>query len=219
MTMNDVFDFLSRLAANNERPWFAEHKAEYEAVRAYWLIQVQKIIDALAADDPSLRFVEAKDCAYRIYRDTRFSLDKTPYKRYFSALISPRGRHFDGASYYVHFGVDEIALYGGLWSPEPKVLKKVRKAIIDNVDEFRGIVETPEVLSLYPSWWGPQLKTAPKGYDRNHPDIDLLRLTEYGRCHELDRSFFNDPSWPERAAEILAVLKPMNDFLNYSIEE
>ena len=143
----------------------------------------------------------------------------TAYKRYFSALISPHGRHFDGACYYVHFGTDEIGLYAGLWCPEPKVLKKVRKAIIDNVDEFRGIVETPEVLAAYPEWWGHQLKTAPKGYDRNHPDIDLLRLTEYGRCHSLTREFFDDPSWPEQAAAILALLRPMNDFLNYSIEE
>ncbi len=219
MTMRDVLAFLRELAANNDRAWFNAHKAEYEAVRAYWLENVQKIIDRLAVDDASLRFIEAKDCAYRIYRDTRFSPDKTPYKRYFSSLISPRGRHFDGACYYVHFGVDEIGLYSGLWNPEPKVLKKVRKAIIDNVDEFRGLVETPEVLALYPDWWGHKLKTAPKGYHRNHPDIDLLRLTEYGRWHSLDISFFDDPLWPERAAEILAVLKPMNDFLNYSIEE
>lgn len=152
MTMNDVFNFIERLAANNNRPWFAEHKAEFDQVRAYWLSQVQRIIDALAVDEPSLRHVEAKDCAYRIYRDTRFSHDKTPYKQYFSALISPRGRHYDGACYYVHLGIDEIALYAGLWCPEPKVLKKVRKAIIDNVEEFRGIVETPEVLAAYPSW-------------------------------------------------------------------
>ena len=103
--------------------------------------------------------------------------------------------------------------------PRAQSAQKVRKAIIDNVEEFRGIVETPEVLAAYPSWWGPQLKTAPKGYDRNHPDIDLLRLTEYGRCHALTRAFFDNPSWPEKAAEILALLRPMNDFLNYSIEE
>ena len=219
MTMRDVQKFLTQLSANNDRLWFAAHKGEYEEVRAYWLSQVQRIIDALAVDEPALRHIEARDCAYRIYRDTRFSPDKTPYKRYVSSLISPRGRHYDGACYYVHFGVDEMALYGGLWSPESKVLKKVRKAIIDNVDEFRSIVETPRVLEAYPEWWGPKLKTAPKGYDRNHPDIDLLRLTEYGRCHTLDITFFDNPDWPEKAAAILSLLRPLNDFLNYSIEE
>ena len=219
MTMRDVLDFLKRLAANNDRPWFAAHKDEYEQLRAYWFTEIQRVIDALAVDEPALRHIEARDCAYRIYRDTRFSPDKTPYKTYFSSLISPRGRHYDGACYYIHFGVDEMALYGGLWSPESKVLKKVRKAIIDNVEEFRSIVETPQVHAAYPEWWGPKLKTAPKGYDRNHPDIDLLRLTEYGRCHALDISFFDNPDWPLEAASILALLRPMNDFLNYSIEE
>lgn len=219
MTMRDVLDFLKRLAANNDRTWFAAHKDEYERLRAYWFTEIQQVIDALAVDELALRHVEARDCAYRIYRDTRFSPDKTPYKTYFSSLISPRGRHYDGACYYIHFGVDEMALYSGLWSPESKVLKKVRKAIIDNVEEFRSIVETPQVLAAYPEWWGPKLKTAPKGYDRNHPDIDLLRLTEYGRCHKLDISFFDNPDWPREAAAILALLRPMNDFLNYSIEE
>ena len=99
------------------------------------------------------------------------------------------------------------------------MLKKLRKAIIDNVDEFRGIVETPEIEKYFPGWWGRKLKTAPKGYDRDHPDIDLLRLTEYGKCCELDRSFFGRPDWHAEMARRLALLKPMNDFLNYSIDE
>lgn len=217
--MRELFDFLERLKENNNREWFAAHKEEYQRLRARWLADIQVLIDKLALADPLLRYVEARECAYRIYRDTRFSPDKTPYKTYFSALISPRGRHTDRACHYVHIGVDECALYSGLWEPQPEVLRKVRKAIIDNVDEFRSIVETPEVLSVFPEWWGHKLKTAPKGYDRNHPDIDLLRLTEYGRCRELDRSFFDRPDWQAEAAHMLGLLKPMNDFLNYSIDE
>ena len=219
LTFADLFAFLQAVKENNNREWFAEHKAEYEALRAWWLVQLQRLIDAMARLDPRLKFVEARDCTYRFYRDTRFSPDKTPYKTYFSALISPRGRHTDYACSYFHVGVDEVALYSGLWAPESKVLKKVRKAIIDNVDEFRSLVETPEILREFPDWWGPKLKTAPQGYSRDHPDIDLLRLTEYGRCHELKRSFFDRADWPEEAARILDLLRPMNDFLNYSIDE
>lgn len=217
--MKEVFSFLESLAANNNREWFAEHRAEYDAVRRLWLDDVQKLINALAVTDTSLRYVRAEDCAYRIYRDTRFSPDKTPYKRHFAALLSPAGRHFDKACHYFHVGIDEIALYSGLWCPDSKVLKKVRKAIIDNVDEFRGIVETPEIQKEFPGWFGRQLKTAPKGYDRDHPDIDLLRLTEYGKCHNLTREFFEKEGWHEEAARLFSLLKPMNDFLNYSIDE
>lgn len=217
--MKEVFSFLDRLAANNNREWFAANRAEYDAVRAAWLADVQKVLNELAKTDPSLRHVTAADCAYRIYRDTRFSNDKTPYKTFFSALLSPTGRHCDRACHYLHIGAEEVAIYSGLWCPDNKVLKKVRKAIIDNVEEFRSIVETPEILEAFPEWWGRQLKTAPKGYDRNHPDIDLLRLTEYGRCHNMERSFFEQPGWHAEVARLLNLLKPMDDFLNYSIDE
>lgn len=217
--MKEVLDFLSDLGDNNNREWFAANRERYDNARRIFLDNVQKIINALAQHDPSLRYVSAGDCAYRIYRDTRFSPDKTPYKRYMSALISPTGRHCDRACYYFHFGPDEIALYSGLWCPEAKVLKKVRKAIVDNVEEFRSIVETPEIQKEFPGWWGRQLKTTPKGYDRDHPDIDLLRLTEYGKCHSLKPAFFNRRDWHEEVARLFALLKPMNDFLNYSIDE
>lgn len=217
--MTDLFNFLERLALNNNREWFNAHKPEYEQLRAEWIADIQKILDALAMHDPSLAHVQAKDCLYRIYRDTRFSADKTPYKTHFSALLSPTGRHSDRACYYVHAGVDECAIYSGLWCPDAKTLKKLRKAIVDNIEEFRGIVETPEIEKYFPGWWGRQLKTAPKGYDRDHPDIDLLRLTEYGKCCSLDRNFFDRPDWHTEIARRLELLKPMNDFLNYSIDE
>lgn len=214
-----LFDFLTRLAENNDRAWFAANRAEFDALREQWIDSVQRIVNALAIDDPTLRGVRASDCVYRIYRDTRFSHDKSPFKTYFSALISPTGRHCDRACYYVHVGVEECAVYGGVWSPEASVLKKLRRAIVDNIEEFREITETPEIEALYPGWYGRKLKTAPKGYDRDHPDIDLLRLTEYGKCNELDRAFFDAADWPEKVASMLRILKPMNDFLNYSIDE
>lgn len=217
--MKDLYAFLEELAENNDRSWFAANKARYDTIRAWWIEQVQKLINEMALFDHSLAAVEAKDCLYRIYRDTRFSPDKTPYKTYFSALISPTGRHCDRACYYFHQGIDESALYAGVWCPPSPMLKKLRRAIVDNVEEFRSIVQTPEIEKYFPGWYGTQLKTAPKGYDRDHPDIDLLRLTEYGKCHRLSRSFFDKKDWQKEAARLFSLLKPMNDFLNYSIDE
>ncbi len=217
--MKALYAFLNELAANNDRAWFAANKTRYDSLRAWWISRLQILINEMACFDHSLAHIEAKDCLYRIYRDTRFSTDKTPYKTYFSALISPTGRHCDRACYYFHQGIDESMLCAGIWCPEPKILRKLRKAIIDNVEEFRSITETPEIEKHFPGWFGPQLKTAPKGYDRNHPDIDLLRLTEYGKCCILPQSFFDTEGWQKRAAQLFALLKPMNDFLNYSIDE
>lgn len=217
--MTELYNFIDRLAENNNREWFAANKPEYERVRAVWVAELQKLIDLLAAYDTSLAHLEAKDCLYRIYRDTRFSPDKTPYKTYFSALLTPMGRRSDRAGYYIHLGHDESILCGGYWCADSRVLKKLRKAVVDNVDEFREITESPAVLRHFAEWYGPKLKTAPAGYDRNHPDIDLLRLTHYAKERSMPRSFFCTPGWQREAAEILALLKPLNDFINYSLDE
>lgn len=216
---NELFQYLEQLRDNNNRPWFNAHRATFDTLRAQFTADLQRFINAMAAGEPSLRYLRATDAIYRIYRDTRFSNDKTPYKTYFSALISPTGRHCDRACWYLHVGIDECAIYGGVWNPEGSVLRKLRKAIVDNIEEFRQITESPLMLKEFPGWYGRQLKTAPQGYDRNHPDIDLLRLTEYGKCHDLSRSFFDNPDWPEEAAKTALILKPMIDFLNYSIDE
>lgn len=216
---DELFSFLDSLSRNNNREWFAAEKPRYEALRARWTAELQQMIDALAEYDPTLAHVEARTCLYRIYRDIRFSKDKSPFKTYFSALVSPRGRHTDRGAYYVHVGADECGLYGGVWNPPSPMLKKLRKAIVDNIEEFEQIISEPRLQKLFPGWYGSALKTVPKGYDRNHPQAALLRLTEYGRFHECGRSFFLDPSWPLRAAEIMSALTPLINFLNYSIDE
>ncbi len=118
------YPFLDALEANNDRAWFAEHRDEYDTLRAQWISQIQLLIDTMAFYlRPELAGVEAKSCLYRIYRDIRFSNDKSPFKTYFSALVSPRGRHFDGACYYIHLGGGNFAengLYGGVYGiPNP----------------------------------------------------------------------------------------------------
>ena len=92
MARTDYFKFLDALAANNDRAWFQAHRAEYEAIRDQWLEDLQKLINALAGFRPELRTLAPKDCTYRIYRDVRFSPDKSPYKRHLGALIAPNGR-------------------------------------------------------------------------------------------------------------------------------
>lgn len=216
----NAFEFLTELAANNNREWFAAHRAEYEAVRAWWIAGIQRVIDAMAADyEPGFARLDARDCLYRINRNLRFSKDKTPYKTYLSALISPRGRHYDKAAYYIHLGLDESGLYAGVWCPESAVLRKLRNAIVDNIEEFEGIISAPGLEKNFPGWWGRSLKTIPQGWPKDHPQAALLRLQEYGRFHRVDRSFFELPDWPERAAALLKYTKPLNDFLNYSIDE
>lgn len=215
----DLYRFLDELSRNNNREWFQANKERYDVLRELWLADLDRMIAAMGEWEPALRHVTARDCAYRIYRDTRFSLDKTPYKTYFSALISPTGRKCDRACFYLHMGQDESGLYGGIWHPTSPQLRKLRQAIVDNIEEFEEIVSDPEMLRYFPGWWGERLKTIPKGWDRDHPQAELLRLKEYGRLCDVNRRFFATGSWPEKAADRLRLLKPLNDFLNYSLDE
>jgi len=221
-----LYAFLRRLAADNNREWFRANKPEYDELRAMWLADIDRMIGFMAEWYPALRGVSARQCAYRIYRDTRFSRDKTPLKTYFSAGISPAGRKAHGAGFYLQEGPErsgsevESGLYGGIWCPEAPVLKKLRKAIVDNIEEFEEITNAPGMALHFPGWCSSgALKTVPKGYDRNHPQAALLRLKDFGKFHAADEAFFTDPCWPEHAAELFSHLKPLIDFLDYSIRE
>ena len=217
--MSSLFDFLGRLRVNNNREWFNAHKNEYLELRQMWLADLQRLINAMAEWQPEMRSMTADRLAYRIYRDTRFSLDKTPYKDYFSALMSPYGRNHHRAAYYLHMGGEDTGLHAGLWCPETDVLKKMRHAIVDNIEEFEEIISDPRFCRDWPNWWGTPLKTAPKGWPKDHPQIELLRLREYGRSHLVGEDFFLDPEWPENAADLFREAKPLVDFLNYSMDE
>lgn len=217
-----LYQFLDTLAANNNRAWFAIHKEEYLELRQLWLADLDRLIAAMTPWWPELAGQTAGDSAYRIYRDTRFSLDKTPYKTFFSASISPWGRKSDRAGFYVELGnarYYDQGLYGGLWAIPSPLLRKLRHAIVDNIEEWESIVLSPNMQNDFPDWCSETLKTIPKGWERNHPQAQYLRMTNYGKWRPCDRNFFLDPMWPERAADLLHTLKPFIDFLNYSIDE
>lgn len=211
-----LLEFLRRLSENNNRDWFREHKAEYDELRALWLADLQVMIDRMAVWEPGVARFTASQCAYRIYRDTRFSLDKTPFKVYFSAAVSPYGRHIERAGYYLQMDIrpGESGLYAGIWHPESATLKKLRHAVVDNIEEFEEVSAVDGA-----QWCGDRLKSAPQGWQKNHPNLEYLRMKDYGKLFQLDEAFFCDQSWPEKAADMFSRLKPFVDFLNYSIEE
>lgn len=222
MRQHPAIDFLRRLAENNNRPWFAAHRSEYEAVRAQWLAEVDRYIARLAEHDPRVGRLEARRQAYRIYRDTRFSADKTPYKCHFSASFDVEGGRDERAGYYLQTDIrpEEGGIYGGIYCLTPPQLRKMRHAIADNIDELRDILAEPELRRLFgDAWYGPALKTAPVGWPKDHPCIELLRLKTYGKFHSLPPEFFSRPDWPEEAAERTAPLRPLIDFINYSLDE
>ena len=213
----EILDFLRQLAINNDRVWFKAHKPRYDALRGPWEQDMERLIGLVAEYFPEVRGLAVRDCVYRIYRDIRFSHDKRPYKNYFSGVIGRGGRHTVQSCYYAHFGVEELMLCGGIWWPEKPILEQLRGLIDAEADEFMAIISNPAITSRY-RWMSRSLKTMPKGYAKDHPMAEFLKMKEYLLVMELDEGYFDCEDWVERAASDLQPLKPLHDFLNYVFE-
>lgn len=224
MDTQGLYGFLRELSEHNDRTWFAANKERWELLRKGWMEDVDLLLSRMSEWDPSLRHLTAKDCVFRIYRDVRFSANKSPYKTWVCAGINARGKSSHDGGYYIQAGPETDAsyvfsgLFGGVWEPDSTTLRKLRKAITDNIEEFREIIDNKELNRVFPGWVGDQLKTVPKGWPKDHPDADLLRLKEYGKACHCDEAFFTG-DWTVEASRRLQLLKPLIDFLNYSIDE
>ncbi len=212
--IHEVLAFLRELAINNDRPWFKEHKPQFDDLRGAWEQDMERLIGLVAEYFPEVRGLAVRDCVYRIYRDIRFSHDKRPYKNYFSGVIGKGGRHTVRSSYYVHIGVEEMMLCGGIWWPEKPILEQLRGLIDAEPEEFLAIVNRPDITSRY-QWMSQSLKTMPKGFPKDHPLAQYIKMKEYLLAMHVGEDYFDCDDWVERVASDLQPLKPLHDFLNY----
>ena len=219
MNIPVVFDFLKKLAANNNREWFNANRDEYEKARAEFESLVSAVIERISLFDETVRGVQVKDCTYRIYRDTRFSPDKTPYKTHLGAYINAKGKKSDHCGYYVHLQPGNCMLAGGSYCPSPKLLKELRQAVYDNIDEYRSIVEDPEFKKYFPKIGMNFVKTAPKGFPKDFEYIDYLKCKEYCCGYDVSDDFFTSPDMLNRVEDVFRQLKRFSDFTNYTIDE
>lgn len=174
-----TLDFLRELKSNNTQEWFSAHQQYYQAAAADFLALTSQVLQGLSSIDPALAHLKPKECIFRIYRDRRFSADKTPYKVHFGAYFCKGGKRSLLAGYYLHIQPDESFLAAGCWMPPAPLLKAIRQEIDYNGQEFRSIVEAPKFLQRFGALVGESLKTAPKGYSIHHPEIDFLKKKSF----------------------------------------
>ena len=215
----EIIQFLRELQQNNNRPWFQENKARYDVLRTIFLEEVQELIRRISLFDPEVAGLEAKDCMFRIYRDTRFSPDKTPYKTYMSAFIAQGGRKSERGGYYIHLEPNNSILSGGVWCPQPKLLTKLRQDIYDHIEEFVAILEEPAFKVLYPSLEGDMLKRMPAGYPADSPYGYILKHKDFSVICNKPDAFFSQEGWMDEAVVCFEKLLPFNRFLNYTVDE
>jgi uncharacterized protein (TIGR02453 family) len=177
---------------------------------------VQDIINKIILFEPVMNGLEAKSCVYRINRDIRFSNDKSPYKSHFGAFIV-RGGKKNGdkfAGYYFHIEPGKSIMAGGAYSPPSPWLSAIREKISDTPEEFTKITIAKDFIKYFGKVDGEKLKTAPKGYPKDHPQIELLKLKSYLVVNEASDKMVLSNSFFDHVADVFRTMKPLNDYLN-----
>ncbi len=216
--MEKVLQFLEDLSENNNREWFNKNRSRYEESRDKIVFFIDVLINEIKVFDPSIAGVNPKDCIYRIFRDVRFSKDKRPYKTNFGAFISQGGRKSIYPGYFFHIEARQSFFGGGIYMPEPAILKTVRKFIAENGAEFLEIINEPEFKAVYPELYNHQLKTAPRGFAKNHEFIDLLKYKSYVFVKYSDNKIIKENSFIDDMIQAYRQLYNANVFLREAIE-
>ena len=216
--MKRVIEFLQNLASNNNKIWFDAHKDEYLLAKKVFEDFTEQLIAKVEAFDPSVKGLKVKDCTYRIYRDLRFSPDKTPYKTHMGVYINRGGKKSGYSGYYFHVGAKSygnMIASGDIWCP-PDVLKVIREDIQMGKGDFRKILS--DVDSRMEMDFRGALKRVPAGFPSDTPDSDYYKLKAFCLYFSPDDKFFTSAHLAERLVEIFRTTKPFLDYINRAID-
>lgn len=213
----DTLNFLSELERNNNRDWFNDNKHLYLKAKDNMENVVNQIISGVSDFDKSVERLEAKNCIFRIYKDTRFSKDKTPYKTNIGASLVEKGpKTLNHASYYIHIEPGKSFLAGGVYMTEPKNLKVIREKISAEGEDFLKILNKKSFrdnLELR----GDKLVKVPQGFDKDNPMGDYLKFKQFTVFHSLSDEDVVNENFIYRTVKIFKEIYPFNLFLNEAI--
>ena len=219
MISKSTYHFLKELKKNNNRNWFQANKSKFQEIKSEFEATVQELIVRIAVFDPSIANLESKECIFRIYRDTRFSKDKSPYKTNLGAhLLAPVARPHDRAGYYIHIEPKNTFLAGGAYLPPAPWLRAIRQAIDENGNDLIKILNDKNFKKYFGEMEGDKLKTIPRDYPVDHPFIELLKYKSFlamQRVHDEDAM---SEQFIKHAVQVFKALKPFNDFLNKALD-
>ncbi len=211
--------FLKRLKRNNNRTWFEAHKHEYEEhlklPMQSFIFSLQPHFQAFAPEFD----LNPKRSIFRIYRDIRFSTDKTPYKTHIAAHFVLRGREkgFVGSGYYFHVEPGEVFMGGGIYMPDSDQLKGIRKAIAEHSDEFLSILNNRQFKKQFGKLEGEKLQRIPKGYEDTHPMAEWLKLKQFFVGKSFAESTCHKASLVDTVAAVCKDAIPLVNFLNRAV--
>lgn len=219
MLQPETLSFLTQLADNNNREWFDAHRDAYDTARADFESFIANLKRALTPLIPELETQPAKSLLFRIYRDIRFSKDKTPYKTHFSAYFSRAGKKAVDAGFYLHVSPGNAHFSAGMWEPQGAIIKAVRQEIDYSLEELKSILETPDFRKNFGQLWGDKLRTLPQGYSADNPAIDLLKHKSFLASRPLADDFFRKKDAVQKIAQLATTAAPLVSFLNRGMDD
>ena len=206
MLQKSTLEFLTQLKENNNREWFTENKKRFDSEQKTTKTFFTQILTNLEKID-SIEKMQM----HRIYRDIRFSKDKTPYKNHFSVSFD-RTKPLLRGGMYLHIENDASFVGGGFWEPNNEDLFRIRKEIELDASDLKEIITDKTFVSYFGTLEGEELKTAPKGFDKTHPDIELIRKKQFVIRRKFSNKEVLAPNFQE---EVLATFKAMRPFFDY----
>ncbi len=222
----DTLPFFDELMMNNNREWFNAHKERWLAIKADFETFTQALIDEMVKLDKSLGNLQVKNCVCRIYRDTRFSQDKRPYKTHIACFLPSGGRKNMGVpGYYLQLGQEDYGLHGncslggGIFMPTPKDLYSIRQEIFYCTDEFKSIMAEASYKKFFGNdfFTTKKLSRVPKGFPTDWPDADLLKYKDYTTSYTMPDKYITSNEMLERVVEVFRASVPLNLFIQRAI--
>jgi len=218
MNFEFILKFLRDIKKNNNREWFEKNKPRYLQAKSQFEDFLEALHGQLVVFDDGMASLNPRKLGFRIYRDVRFSKDKVPYKINLGAGFSPNGKMVQEPGYYIHIEPGNTFVAGGFYMPDPANLSRIRQEIDYNTQTFIKIFNDKKFKKYFTGLDDfDKLKTAPKGYAKDHPHLELLKHKSYIVSHYFSDVQVKDKKFVKQVADVCKAIKPLNDFLSEAI--
>jgi uncharacterized protein (TIGR02453 family) len=214
-----VIRFLNDLKNNNNRDWFNENKKYYQEAKSDFDNFIEQLIPEIFKFDPRIGTLTAKNTTFRIYRDVRFSKDKTPYKTHFGAFMAPGGRKSEMAGYYIHISADESFIGGGSHNPSGPNLKKIRSEIYYNYKAYMDIVTAKAFKKTFGEVSGDRLSRPPVGFPKDFEGVEALKQKSYTVFQTSTVEEITTAGYEGHVITVFKAMHPFVEFLNRAIAD
>ena len=210
---NENFKFLKALAQNNDRDWFTKNKSEYQIHHERMISFADELLIKMNRHD-NIETLNGKKSLHRIYRDVRFSKDKSPYKSHWGGSFKRATKQLRGGYYYHIQPNGNTFIGGGFWGPNKEDLLRIREDISMDASDLREIITSPNFVNTFGQLKGEQLKSSPKGFDKEHPDIDLLRFKQFIVMKEFTNAEVLADDFIEKVNATFMKMRPLFDYMS-----